>query len=172
MNKKNIMRHLAIALLLLTSLVARSEDAPGLSAFAEEYWSAICSGDPQKIYALYDPEVFSNLSPAEADFIKESWMKGYGKTAEKQGDSYQITSKKLPESAHPFPEWRWAAKPEYQIEIQTFRNIPNGRTHLTMLAEMVAAKGNRFYIIRPVPPQEVLQKQLRKKAGDQVKSGH
>lgn len=157
------MPYLTLVFLLLASLVARSEEVPGLSAFAEAYWRAIRSEDPQKIFALYDPKVFSDLLPEEADFIKERWMKSYLEAARKQGDSYAIASKALPDDALPFAEWRWAAKPQYQIEIQTFRKVSNGREGLSGVAEMVIAKGDRFFIVRPVPPQEVLQKQLEKR---------
>ena len=58
---------------------------------------------------------------------------------------------------------RWAAKPEYQIEIQTFRNVPNGKEGLTMLLDMVIQKDGRFFIIRAVPPEAVLKKQMQKK---------
>lgn len=159
------MRYLTIALLLLSSLVARSEEMPGLSLFAEEYWSAVRSQDPQKIFAMYDSKVFSDLSPAEVDFIKEYWMKGYSETAKKQGDSYAITSKRLSSDASPFPTWRWAAKPQFQIEIQTFRNVSNGKEGLTVLADVVIQREDRFFIIRPVPPAAVLQEQLQKKNG-------
>jgi hypothetical protein len=95
--------------------------------------------------------------------MKQYWMEGYADTARQQGDSYEITSKTLGTDAAPFPGWRWAAKPEYQIEIQTFRNVPNGKEGLTMLLDMVIQKDGRFFIIRAVPPEAVLKKQMQKK---------
>ena len=160
------MRYLiTIALMLFSSLAVRAGDIPGLTEFAEQYWSAVRSQDPEKIYALYEPKIFSDLSPTEAEFMKQYWMEGYADTARQQGDSYEITSKTLGGDASPFPDWRWAAKPEYQIEIQTFRNVPNGKEGLTMLLDMVIQRNGRFFIIRAVPPEAVLQKQLQKKNG-------
>jgi hypothetical protein len=159
------MRYLTFGLLLLSALVARAEDISGLNAFAEEYWSAIRTQDPQKIFAFYDSKVFSELSPAEADFLKEYWIKSYLNAAKQQGDSYQITAKALPAEANLLPTWRWAAKPQYQIEIQTFKNVENGKENLTMLGDVVVQKEGRFFIIRPVPPEDVLQNQLMKKKG-------
>ena len=97
--------------------------------------------------------------------MKQYWMEGYADTARQQGDSYEITSKTLDTDAAAFPGWRWAAKPEYQIEIQTFRNVPNGKEGLTMLLDMVIQRDGRFFIIRAVPPEVVLQKQLQQKNG-------
>jgi hypothetical protein len=131
------MRYLiTIALMLFSSLAVRAGDIPGLTGFAEQYWSAVRSQDPEKIYALYEPKIFSDLSPPEAEFMKQYWMEGYADTAKQQGDSYELTSKTLDSDATPFPGWRWAAKPEYQIEIQTFRNVPNGKEGLTMLLDI------------------------------------
>ena len=160
------MRYLiTIALTLLSSVALRAGDVPGLTEFAEEYWSAVRSQHQEKIYSLYEPKIFSELSPAEAESMKQYWMEGYADTARQQGDSYEITSKTLDTDAAPFPGWRWAAKPEYQIEIQTFRNIPNGKEGLTMLLDMVIQRDGRFFIIRAVPPEAVLQKQIQKKNG-------
>lgn len=160
------MKHvITIALMLFSCLGGRAGDVPGLTEFAEEYWSAVRSQDPEKIYALYEPKIFSNLSPAEADFMKQYWMEGYVETASKQGDSYEIASKTLGGDTSVFPDWRWAAKPQYQVEIQTFTKLPNGKEGLTMLADMVVQRDGRFFIIRAVPPQAVLQKQLQKNGG-------
>jgi hypothetical protein len=158
------MRYLiTIAFILFSSLAVRAGDIPGLTEFAEEYWAAVRSQDPEKIYALYEPKIFSDLSPAEANFMKQYWMEGYADTSRQQGDSYELTSKTLDSDATPFPGWRWAAKPEYQIEIQTFRNVLNGKEGLTMLLDMVIQKDGRFFIIRAVPPEAVLKKQMQKK---------
>lgn len=158
------MRYLTtLALTLIFSVALRAGDVPGLTEFAEEYWAAVRSQDPEQIYALYEPKIFSDLSPDEAEFMKQYWMEGYADTARQQGDSYQVTLNTLGADADPFPGWRWAAKPEYQIEIQTFRNVPNGKEGLTMLLDMVIQKDGRFFIIRAVPPEAVLQKQLQKK---------
>ncbi len=146
--QSNIMRSLTIIFLFLFSFVARSEEISGLSAFAEEYWAAVRSQDPQKIYAFYDPQVFSALSPAETDLMKKYWMQSYSEILKKQGDSYQITFKALPDEANPLPTWQWAARPQYQIEIQTFRHVPNGKEGLTGLTDMVIQKEDRFFIIR------------------------
>jgi hypothetical protein len=163
---KNTMRYLiTLALTLISSIALRAGDVPGLTEFAEEYWAAVRSQDPEKIYALYEPKIFSDLSPAEAEFIKQYWFEGYADTANQQGDSYELRSKTLDTDAAPFPNWRWAAKPEYQIEIQTFRNVPNGKEGLTMLLDMVTRRDGRFFIIRAVPPEAVLQKQIQKKNG-------
>jgi hypothetical protein len=160
------MRYLiTLALTLISSIALRAGDVPGLTEFAEEYWAAVRSQDPEKIYALYEPKIFSDLSPPEAEFIKQYWMEGYADTAKQQGDSYELRSKTLDTDAAPFPNWRWAAKPEYQIEIQTFRNVPNGKEGLTMLLDMVIQRDGRFFIIRAVPPEAVLQKQIQKKNG-------
>ena len=57
------MRYLiTIALTLLSSVALRAGDVPGLTEFAEEYWSAVRSQDPEKIYALYEPKIFSETS--------------------------------------------------------------------------------------------------------------
>ena len=159
------MQYLTFALLLLSALVARSEDIPGLNAFAEEYWAAIRTQDPQKIFALYDPKVFADLSLAEGDFIKEYWIKSYLDAAKQQGDSYQITAKAFPADANPLPTWRWAARPQYQVEIHTFKNVENGKEGLTMMGDVVVQKEGRFFIVRPVPPADVLQNQLMKRKG-------
>jgi hypothetical protein len=160
------MRYLiTLALTLISSIALRAGDVPGLTEFAEEYWAAVRSQDPEKIYALYEPKIFSDLSPDESESMKKYWMEGYADIARQQGDSYETTSKTLDSDAAPFPTWRWAAKPEYQIEIQTFRNIPNGKEGLAMLSDMVIQKDGRFFIIRAVPPEAVLQKQIQKKNG-------
>jgi hypothetical protein len=158
------MRYLiTLALTLISSIALRAGDVPGLTEFAEQYWSAVRSQDPEKIYALYEPKIFSDLSPDESESMKKYWMEGYADIASQQGDSYELRSKTLDSDAAPFPTWRWAAKPEYQIEIQTFRNVPNGKEGLTMLLDMVIQKDGRFFIIRAVPPEAVLKKQMQKK---------
>ncbi len=154
-----------LALLLFLSLLLplRAEEPPELSAFAEAYWAAIQTGDAEKIYALYDPAVFTSISAPEADFLKTYWMKGYAANALNSGDFHEIRTKKLLGNDTPFPDWRWASKPEYQIEIETFRRVADGSEGLTMIADLVISKEGRFYIIRPVPPEAILKKAMQPK---------
>ena len=156
------MRYLFILTLIFVSFPALAEETPGLNAFAEQYWSAIKSRDVEKIFALYDPAVLGQLTPEESEFMKKYWMESYSRTADKEGDSYEITSKTLPADSNPLPEWRWSSKPQYQITIQTLKNVPQGKEGLTTLFDMAIERNGRFYIVRGVPPSDELQAQIKK----------
>ncbi len=160
------MRCLTFAFVILISQVLYAEEIPGIGEFSEQYWSAIRSKDPQKIFALFDSRVFEQLTPEESEFLKKTWMRGYVNNAEQQGDSYKIATKSFPREGDPLPEWRWAAKPEYQIEIQTFKKVENGTEGLTLILDLAIQRDGRFYIIRPVPPVEKLERQMKRENGN------
>ena len=131
-----------------------------LEAFAESYWQAIASGNEEDIYSLYDPEVFEMLTPAQVAFMKDSWRRGYEKASTKQGDSYEITTKTLDSASKPLPEWRWASVPEFQIEIQTFKNIAHGKEGFYGITDVVVSRDGNFYITRPIPQEDELNKAM------------
>lgn len=163
------MRLVIIVLLLLSPLIARSSDTAELNQFVEAYWSAIRSRDPEEIFAFYDPRVFSQLSPAEAAFVKEYWTKVYLRSADQQGDSHEIRVKPLEAGGNLLPDWRWTTKPEYQVEIHTFRAVENGKEGVTMIADTAAKIDGKYHIVRPVPPPDVLKKQMEKAKPDAAK---
>lgn len=80
-------------LLMPTLLLHAADTTPSIQEFANEYWAAVKSMNPERIFSYFDPRVFEQLTPEEQKFVKEDWLKGLIQTADNRGDSQEITTK-------------------------------------------------------------------------------
>ena len=159
MNLRSVV--LLLSIFFFVPKLINGQENSALEAFAESYWQAIASGNEENIYSRYDPELFEMLTPAQVTFMKESWRRGYENASAKQGDSYEITTKTLDSASKPFPEWRWASVPEFQIKIQTFKNVTHGRDGYYGITDLVVSREGKFYITRPIPQEDELNKAMK-----------
>ncbi len=162
------MRILIITLLGLAFIPSiYADDLSKVEAIADQYWAAIRSKEPQKIYALFDPAIFDGLTPEEIDAVKAQWAPNYEMMTTKEGDSFEILARKWDSDEEPFAGkgWHWPIKPQYQFQIQTFRNVPNGRESLHVIYDLAVINDGKVLIIRPVPTPETAKKLLKKNKG-------
>jgi hypothetical protein len=162
-----IMRTAIILLTFVFLQTLHADDFSAVKAVAEQYWDAIRSKDSEKIYALFDPAIFDGLTPEEIAAVKEVWRPNYEMMTTKEGDSYEVDARKWDSDESPFAGkgWHWPIKPQYQFQIQTFKNVENGRESHYVISDLAIEKEGKILIIRPVPSPETAKKLLEKKKG-------
>jgi hypothetical protein len=162
------MRTIIITLLSIAIIQSTyADDLAAVKAIAEQYWAAIRSKDPERIYALFDPAIFNELSPSEVAALKEKWNRNYLIMCTKEGDSYEVDAQQWNSEESPLAEkgWHWPGKPQYQFQIQTFKNVAIGRERNYGITELAVEKEGKILIIRPVPTPDTAKKLLEKKNG-------
>jgi hypothetical protein len=136
--KKTSMKLTLLSFLLIPTILLHAADTPpNIQDFANEYWAAVKSKNTEKIFSYMDPRCLQQLTPDEQKFVKADWIKTLNQAADNQGDSQEITAQSFPATAPlPFPTWRWSAKPEYVIQVQTFKKVPSGKEGLDVTSRI------------------------------------
>ena len=154
-----------LSLLLIPTILLHAETTtPSIQEFSKEYWAAVKARNTEKALSYFDLRILEQLTPEEQKFVKEGWVKSLLQAADNQGDSQRTTTSEIPTTAELLPTWRWPAKPQYQIQVEMFKNVPTGKESHYSLIEVAFLQDGFFKIIRPIPPADQLEKQIKLQA--------
>ena len=158
-----IYRFLILAVALQFILPCHGEDLPLVETYAKRLVSAIKTKDEKVILAEIYPDTFTGIPPEQVAFIKKHWLMQFTKDADRLTEPMWIRVTRVERNHQPLAGWRWAIQPEYQIEIQPYKEANGGQeTTGFQLVEDAVFKDGKFYIVRPIPPDKDLAAAMKK----------
>ena len=152
-----IFRTMLIMTALQLVLPCHSEDLSSVKMFAKGFVSAIKTKDEKVIFTELYPDTFTGIPTEQVAFVKKHWMEQFCKDADWLTEPMWINIKRLEGSNKILPQWRWCIQPEYQIEIQPYKETNGGQETTGFgLTETAVFKDGRYYIVRPIPPEQTI----------------